>query len=98
MVWNDLEMEEQFIVQPRQKKFQNARAGFDIEIESAIDELEVARAAFIQPRHFAEEQIEIERPSGLVERGQAKLALERAAARGFPIQNAGCDIIIGVAT
>ena len=44
---------------------------------------------------LGEEGVERERPRGLVQRRQAELALERAAARGFDVEGAVGDVVVG---
>ena len=87
-VGNDFKMHEQIGHHPIQEKLQNPHRKIDLQIESAVNKLEVARAALKQRVHLGHEAVQLKRPRRLVKRTQAKLALERAAARGFDIQQA----------
>ena len=65
----------------------NCRMAADVEVqvERAVDELELPHAAREQRVHLGQERLERRRPGG-VERRQAELALERAAARRFDVE------------
>ena len=96
MIGDHLEMHEQFIVDALKKKLENLDAGGDFEIEGTIDETKMPRTAPIQPIDLPQHGIDIEWPSSFVQRRQTKLALERATARGFDINEALRDIFVGV--
>ena len=67
MIGNDLEMEKQLLVEPLQKKIENACAKARVEIEGAIDELEVAYATPIQCLQLLKKLLDGKRLGGLVQ-------------------------------
>ncbi len=71
-----------------QKKLQDAHRMLDLQIERAVDKLEAAGTALVQALQRRQHAVKLKAPSGFVERTEAKLALERAATRGFHIQQA----------
>ena len=68
----------------------------DVEIERAVNELELLQSAIQQLLHFAEEFVQRNLPHRNVERRQAELAGERAAARRLDINDAMRDVVISV--
>ena len=89
-------MQEQPLVQSLQKEIENPRADFGVEIEGAIHEFEVAHAPLVEPLHLGQKRLQRKRPSGLVQRRQTEFALERAAARGFDVDQPVGDVLVGI--
>ena len=96
MIGNQLEVDEQIIRQSFQEKFKYRQAGGDFQIESTVDKTEMPRAAVVQHLEFAEKTLNFEGPRGFIQRRQAELAFERAAARGFDINEAPRDVFVAV--
>ena len=85
MIGNDLEVQKQIVGQTIEEKLQDGQRGVDFEIEGPVYEFEIARAALVERFHFAKKGRELEGLGRFVERAQAELAFERAAARSFDI-------------
>ena len=95
-VGHHLEMEEVAGPMAFEEELQDRPAGVDVEIERAVHELELPHAAVEQPLQFAEQRGQRRLPHGDVERRQAELAGERAAARGLDIDDAVRDVVVVV--
>ncbi len=95
-VGNHLEMEKMAGLIAREKEFENGSAGGDVEIERAVNELELFQAAIQKLLHLAEEFLQRHLPHWNVERRQAEFAGERAAARRLDVNDAMRDVVIGV--
>ena len=80
----------------REEEFEDGPAGGDVEIERAVNELELLHAAVEEPLHFAEEFVQRNLPDGDVERRQAELAGERTAARRLDVNDAMREVVVGV--
>ena len=63
-----------------QEKLQDSYRIVDLQIERAIHKLEVTRPALVKRLKRRQHPVQIKPPSSLVQRTQAKLAFERAAA------------------
>jgi len=99
VIGDDFKMHEQFLCgdwHAVEKKLQDARRGVGLQVEAAIDKLELARATLIERVQVPKKDVQIEGPGALVECAQAKFALERAAARGFDVQLAMRQIVVGI--
>ena len=100
MIGNQLEVREAWVVGPRldalQKEFEDGERRAHVEVERAIDEFEGACAALVQGGQFGEESFQREGQRRAIERRQAELALERAAARGLDEEVATRDILVRV--
>ena len=68
----------------------------DVEIERAVNELELFHAAIQQPLQLFEQGGQGNLPHRNVERRQAKLARERTAARRLDVDDAVRDVVVGV--
>ena len=101
VIGNDFEMHKQVwcdisVRQAIQKKLQNPQRRINLQIECAIHKLEVTGSAPVQRVQFHQKHVQIKRPCGFIQRTQTKLALERTAARGLDVQQAMCQISVGV--
>jgi len=83
-------------IQAIEKEPQDAQREIDFQVESPIDEFEIARPAPVEHIHLAKEDFQVEGPGRLVQRTQAELALERTTARGFDIEQTVRQIGIGI--
>ena len=85
VIRNQFEVQERGVVGTRrdqpEEELEDAHRGRRLEVERAVDELEVTRAALVQVRQFGQQRLERKGPGGPVQGGQAELALERTAAR-----------------
>ena len=95
-VRDHFEVEKQAVAMAVQEKLQNGFAGGDVQVEGAIDKFELTHAAVEQFLQFGQQGGQGELPHRHVERGQAEFAGERAAARGFDINDAVGDIFVVV--
>src|ERR1017187_7827306 len=95
-VGNHLEVHKQPRPMPFEKELQDGRTGLQVEIEGAIDELKLSQAAVEQPLHCRQKLVERSVTHRDVERRQAELAFERAAARRFHIDDALRDVGVRV--
>ena len=73
-----------------------ARLTCDVEIERAVNELELLHTAIEQALQLFEQGGQRNLPDGNVERRQAELARERTAARGLDVNDAMRDVVVGV--
>ena len=89
-------MQIQVIAHALQKKLQDGDTGTDPEIECAVYKFKISRTALKQAIHFVEKGLQFEWQGGFIQRGKTKLAFKRAAARGFDINQAITNIIIGI--
>ena len=100
VIRDQFEVQERRVVGTRrdqpEEELEDAHRGRHLEVERAVDELEVARAALVQARQFGQQRLERKGPRGPVERGQAELALERAAARGLDVDRPVRQVRVGV--
>jgi len=80
----------------RQEKVQDGIGELHIEIEGAVDELEVARPALPELFKLSQKGVELEVADLLVDGREAELAQERAAAGGFDVDVAVGDIAVTV--
>ena len=71
-----------------EEKLQDAHRNIHLQVERAIHKFKVACAALVQRFHLGHEAVQLKRPGGFVQRTEAKLAFERAAARGFDVEQA----------
>jgi hypothetical protein len=95
VIGDDLEMQEEVGRQAVEEELQDGQRAVDLQVEGAVDELEVARPAPVEPVQRGEEAGLLEGPGGLIQRTEAELALERAAARGFDVEQAVRQIVVG---
>ena len=93
MVGHDFEMQEEVRRQAVEEKLQDAQRAVDLQVEGAVDELEVAGATLEQIVQRRQEALFLESPGRLVEGAETELALERAAARGFDVEQAMRQIV-----
>ncbi len=98
VVGYQFEMDEQIITQALKEKLEYRQAGGHLQVEGAVDKTEMPGAAVVQTLEFAEKTFHLEGPCGLVQRGQAEFAFERAAARSFDINETARDVFIRVFT
>ena len=54
--------------QPGQKELQNLHRGVNLEVESAVHELEGARTAGVERREFGQKGVQVEGPGGFIQR------------------------------
>jgi hypothetical protein len=81
-----------------QKELHDPVAALRVQIESAINEFELSRAARVKPFHLVQKRVEIETPGRFVQRRNAEFALERTAARCFDIKGAMRNVFRRVMT
>ena len=79
-----------------EEKLHDAQTGLGIQVERAVDEFEQAGAACVQGFQLRQKHVGIERPCSLIQRRQAKFALERTAARRLHVERAMGDVFIAV--
>lgn len=96
VVRHDFEMQIQVVAHARQEKFHDGDTGADFQVERAVYEFEIARAALVQIIHGSQESFQFERRGSLVQRRQTEFAFERTAARGFDIDHAVLDVLVAV--
>src|SRR5438445_12550648 len=87
-------MEEEAGLIAIQEKLQQSSAGIEIQIEGAIDELELPYPSFQKPFQLCEKRFQRDLPHRNIQRGQAKLATEWTAARGLNVNNAVRDVFV----
>lgn len=95
-VGDHLEVEEQAFGPAVAEEAEDGAADLEVQVEGAVDELEVARPAIEQALHGVEEAVEGERPDGNLEGRQAELAGERTAAGGFDVEDPVGEVGVGV--
>jgi hypothetical protein len=95
-VGDHLEVQEQAGAVALQEEFQNGLGNVEVQVEGAVDELELAEAAIQKRLHGGEEVVDRHVPHRHVERRQAELALERAAPRGLDVDDAVGEVVVGV--
>src|ERR1035441_5837816 len=93
-VRHHLEVEEEAGPVPFEQELQYRLAGVDIEVEGPIHKLELLHAAVQQPLQVLQQHGQRCLPHGNVERREAELAGEGAAARGFDVDNAVRDVLV----
>jgi len=89
-------MEEMAGLITREKEFEDGLAPAGVEIERAVNELELFQSTDPKLLHLAEKFLQRRLPDGNVERRQAKLAGEWAAARRLDVNDAMRDVAVGV--
>ncbi len=96
VVGHEFEMQEARIVGSRfnfsDEEVKDGEAGFDVEVEGAVNKFEAARAACVERVELGKEGLRVEWPGGLVEGGETEFTFERAAARSFDIERALADV------
>ena len=79
---------------PFEQELQDRPAGFQVEIEGPIHELELPHAPVEQALEVIEQRRQRRLPHRDVQRGQAELAGERAAARGLDVDDAVRHVLV----
>ena len=95
-VGNHLEMKEMAGPIALEEEFEDGLADGDVEVERAVNELELFHAAIEQPLQLLEQGGQGNLPHRDVERRQAEFAGERAAARRLDVDDAVRDVVVGV--
>ncbi len=95
-VRDQFEVHEQPRPQALQEELEDRDARLDVEVERAVDELEVRQPAVVEPLHARQEVGERRFAHAFVERRQAELARERAAARRLDVDDAVRDVDVVV--
>ena len=89
-------MQEQAGTVSVEEEAENFRGGFNVEIESAIHELELPAIPVEEALHGGKETVARKVSDGCVERGETEVAAERATARGFDIDDPVGNIVVSV--
>lgn len=79
-----------------QEELQNAAAGLDAQVKSAIHKFKLRRSALNEAIDISEELIQIKAAHELIQRRQAVLTLVRTTTRDFDVDNAIFDIVVCV--
>jgi hypothetical protein len=79
-----------------EEELEDGGAGFEVEVEGAVNEFEGSCAAVEEALHRGEKFFQRELSDVVVERGETEIAVEWAAARRFDVDNAVCDVVVGV--
>ncbi len=95
-VRDHFKVEEQIRGEAVEEEVQERLAGLEIEVEGAVDELEMPEALIEEVLELMKQGVEGEGADGGVEGGQAELAGIRAAAGSFDIDDAVLDVLGGV--
>ena len=95
-VGNHLEMEEQPWLITVEEKLENGGAGFQIEVECAVNEFELAAAAVEKALHGGEKSVERKLADRFVEGGETELAFVGTTSRGFDVNDAMREVVVGV--
>ena len=95
-VGDHFKVEEKTGLIPFEEKFEDRGAGVEVEVEGAVNEFEGARAPLEEALHRGEKFLQWKLTDRSVERREAKVAMERAAARCFDVEDAVCDVLISV--
>ena len=93
-------MDEEAGAHPREEELQDGAAHHQVQVERPVHELELRGAARQQPFHRRQKLLQRELPHRDVQRRQAELARERAAARRLHVNHAvrevvGCVEVVG---
>src|SRR4051794_424395 len=89
-------MQEQPRLVPVEEELQDGLGDREVQVERAVDELELAEAAVEERPHRGEEIVQRHVAHGDVEGRQAKLTLERAPPRGLNVNDAVGEVVVGV--
>lgn len=95
-VGDHFEVVEPAVAMAAEEEFEDGACDVDVQVEGAIDEFEVARAAVQEALEGGQERFQREGADGDVEGGQAEFAGERAAAGGFDVEDAVGEVLVGV--
>jgi hypothetical protein len=95
-VGDHFEVEEEAVVPAIAEEAEDGTAGGEVEVEGAIDELEMPGAALEESVHGGEERFQGKGTDGEVEGGQAELAGEGATTGGFHVEDAMGEVVIGI--
>ena len=89
-------MHEQSFAIPVEEKLQDGRAELQVQVEGAVDKLELPATAVEQLLHFGEECFEWRVAHRRVERRETELTFKRTPARRLDIDDPMRDVFIGV--
>ena len=89
-------MEEQPRLITVEEKLENGGAGFQIEVECAVNEFELAAAAVEKALHGGEKSVERKLADRFVEGGETELAFVGTTSRGFDVNDAMREVVVGV--
>ena len=81
---------------PVEEKLENGSARFQIKVECAVNEFELATAAIKKALHGGEKAVERYLADRFVESGETELTFVRTTARGFDVNGAKCEVVVGV--
>ena len=79
-----------------EEELEDGGAGFQIEVECAVNEFELAVAAVEKTLHGSEKSVERELTDRFVEGGETELTFVRTTARGFDVNDAMREVVVGV--
>ena len=90
-------MDEETVAPAIEEELEDRARRGEMEIERAIDKLELPSPAGEQTIQRREEWLQREGADGNIERGEAEFAGKRTAARGFDVENPVRDVVIAIA-
>ena len=95
-VRDHFEMKEETGLVALEKEFENGAADIDVQVEGAVDELELFHTALEEAFESGEQLRQGGLPDGNVQGGEAEFAGKGAAARGLDVNDAMGDVLSGI--
>ena len=95
-VGHHLEMEEQPWLITVEEELEYGGAAFQVEVECAVNEFEMAAAAVEKSLHGGEKPVERKLPDRFVEGGETEIAFVGTTSRRFDVNDAMRNVVVGV--